>query len=98
MPFGLSCERSHNERIYRTQQPVTVENSFTITDTISNTGDRAEPFEILYHMNMGYPLLDEDSEVSIPAVEVIPRDDHAKVDMDNCLKMEKPQLLILSHL
>lgn len=24
-----------------------------------------EPFEILYHMNMGYPLLDEDSIVSI---------------------------------
>ena len=44
-------------------------------------------------MNMGYPLLDEDSKVSIPAHEVIPRDDHAGEDMNNCLKMEKPQPL-----
>ena len=80
-------------RLARRIRVSTVENSFTITDTISNTGDRTEPFEILYHMNMGYPLLDEDSKVSIPSHEVIPRDDHAGEDIDNCLKMEKPQPL-----
>ena len=34
-----------------------------IEDEIENTGDRTEPLEILYHMNMGYPLLDEDSDL-----------------------------------
>ena len=68
----------------------TEENSFEICDTICNTGDRTEPFEILYHMNMGYPLLDEDSIVKIPAAEVLPRDDHAAVDIENWMHMEKP--------
>ncbi len=67
------------------------ENSFVITDTIENTGARKEPIEILYHMNMGYPLLDEDSEVVIPAESIVPRDAHAAGDIENCLKMEEPQ-------
>ena len=41
------------------------ENTFSIDDHIENTGSKTEPMEILYHMNMGYPLLDEDSEVTI---------------------------------
>ena len=66
-------------------------NQFDIIDTISNTGAQEEPFEILYHMNVGYPLLDEDSVVEIPAVKVVPRDEHAANDIENCLRMEKPQ-------
>lgn len=68
----------------------TSENSFTIQDTIENTGDRVEPFEILYHMNMGYPLLDEESVITIPSVQVTPRDEHAAEDIDNWMHMEKP--------
>ncbi|MDO4285333.1 MAG: aldose 1-epimerase family protein [Eubacteriales bacterium] len=66
-------------------------NAFTITDEISNTGDRVEGMEILYHMNMGYPLLDEDSVVEIPSAEVTPRDDCAAADLANWKRMEKPQ-------
>ena len=67
------------------------ENEFTIIDTIENTGDTIQPFEILYHMNMGYPLLDEDSVIEIPAVSVTPRDDHAAKDLENWMHMIKPQ-------
>ncbi len=67
------------------------ENSFTITDEIQNTGDRTEPVEILYHMNMGYPLLDEDSMLLIPSKEVLPRDEHAAEDIEYWMHMEKPQ-------
>lgn len=77
-------------RIERKILVSTQENSFEICDIISNTGDKEEPFEILYHMNMGYPLLDEDSIVKIPAVEVLPRDDHAAEDIENWMHMEKP--------
>lgn len=66
------------------------ENQFVMEDCIVNTGDRVEPVEILYHMNMGYPLLDEDSVVEIPSVEVLPRDDHAAEDIENWMHMEKP--------
>lgn len=67
------------------------ENSFAITDEIQNTGDQTEPVEILYHMNMGYPLLDEDSILVIPSKEVLPRDEHAAKDIENWMHMEKPQ-------
>ena len=67
------------------------ENKFSIQDKIENTGSRKEPVEILYHMNMGYPLLDEDSIVTIPSVEVTARDEHAQEDIENWMHMEKPQ-------
>ena len=77
-------------RLYRTFIFPIGKNEFTFSDTIENTGDKEEPFEILYHMNMGYPLLDEDSIVKVDATEVTPRNEHAAEDIDNCLKMEKP--------
>lgn len=66
------------------------DNEFVIHDEIENTGDRTEPVEILYHMNMGYPLLDEDSIIKIPAQSVVPRDEHAAEDIENWMHMEKP--------
>ena len=77
-------------RMEREIRVSTEENSFEICDTICNTGDKIEPVEILYHMNMGYPLLDEDSIVKIPAVELLPRDNHAAEDIENWMHMEKP--------
>jgi hypothetical protein len=77
-------------RLSRETAVSTNANEFTITDVIENTGDKEEPFEILYHMNMGYPLLDEDSEIVIPSNQVIPRDDHAAEDMEHWMRMEPP--------
>lgn len=65
--------------------------SFILEDAVENTGDRDEPFEILYHMNMGYPLLDENSIVTIPSSSVRARDAHAQEDIENWMHMEKPQ-------
>ena len=67
------------------------ENALEILDEITNTSGREQPVELLYHMNMGYPLLDEDSVVSIPSASVTPRDAHAATGLDVCLQMEKPQ-------
>ena len=69
----------------------TAENIFSVTDIIENEGDTEEPLEILYHMNMGYPLLDEDSKVKICSYEVVPRDRCAALGIDSCTVMEKPQ-------
>ena len=68
------------------------ENTFRILDTVENTGDKLQPLQILYHMNMGYPLLDEDSVVTVPSCAVRGRDQHASDDVANCLKMEMPQV------
>lgn len=65
-------------------------NTFTITDTIENQGDTESPVMLLYHMNMGYPLLSENSVVKIPSVSVEPRNDHAAKDLDSWNKILPP--------
>lgn len=81
----------HKLTLRRTIAVSKEENRFSIEDEIENTGDQTEPLEILHHMNMGYPLLDEDSVITIPSAEVLPRDDHAAEDIANWMHMEKPQ-------
>ncbi len=67
------------------------ENVIYLKDKIKNIGSFKTPYQILYHCNMGYPLLTENAVVTIPSSEVKPRDEHAGADIDNCLNMEKPQ-------
>ncbi len=67
------------------------ENKLTMTDTVKNVGPDITPFEIMYHCNMGYPLLCEDTEIKIPSSEVVARDEHAKSGIDTCLKVESPK-------
>ena len=45
---------------------------------------------LLYHMNMGYPLLSERSVVDISSTEVKPRNEHAAKDLDTWAKMLPP--------
>ena len=68
-----------------------LENSFTVTDTVVNEGCSESPYSILYHCNMGWPLLSEASVVRIPHSKLTPRNDHAKAFVDSALQMEKPQ-------
>lgn len=51
-------------------------NHLTIQDTIINHGFVPTPFMILYHFNLGFPVLDDSSEVLIHS-QVIPRDEPA---------------------
>lgn len=67
------------------------ENAFTVTDTVTNEGAAESPYSILYHCNMGWPLLSEASVVRIPCSKVTPRNDHAKAFIDSALEMEQPQ-------
>ncbi|MBQ6614288.1 MAG: aldose 1-epimerase family protein [Clostridia bacterium] len=67
------------------------DNEIVLKDTVKNIGSVESPLQILYHCNMGYPLLDENAKISIPSVSVAPRNEHAATDIDNCLVVEKPQ-------
>lgn len=78
-------------RLHRVIEVSLEKNEFTITDNITNNGDAKTPVEILYHMNMGYPLLDEDSVVRIFSGKILPRNNHAAEDIGNWMRMEKPQ-------
>ena len=65
-------------------------NEIKITDTVENQGDTKTPLMLLYHMNMGYPLLSENSVVEIPSVSVRPRNEHAAKDLNTHCKMLPP--------
>ena len=54
------------------------ENKFFIVDTVENNGFRVEPFMILYHFNLGYPLLSDGSYLIAPSESVTPRDKEAE--------------------
>lgn len=67
------------------------ENTFTVNDTVTNLADTESPYMILYHCNMGYPLLSENSLIKIPNCSVIGRDENAQNHIDSALVSEKPQ-------
>lgn len=62
-----------------------------LKDTVKNIGFEEAPYMILYHFNMGYPLLSENSVVTLKSKEIIPRNEHSKLGVDKALVMEKPQ-------
>jgi hypothetical protein len=45
-----------------------------VTDVTVNLGGAAEPAPILYHVNLGVPMVDEGARLEIDSLEVIPRD------------------------
>jgi hypothetical protein len=54
------------------------ENKITIENTVENLGFRKEALMLLFHFNMGYPLLDEDSILVTPTDRLTPRDPEAE--------------------
>ncbi len=66
-------------------------NEIHLTDRITNIGSCETPMEILYHCNMGYPLLDENIKISVPAVSVEARNEHAQKHIDERLDVCPPQ-------
>ena len=62
-----------------------------IEDSIVNMGDKKTPLMILYHLNIGYPLLSEKAELRIPSSQVTARNEHARQDLATWDKMLAPQ-------
>lgn len=66
------------------------EKEIRIHDIIENQGFREEPMMILYHFNMGYPLLDEGAKIVLPTCKVTPRDEAAAPHTEQYGVMEAP--------
>lgn len=69
--FGENLELS---RVIRTSLGA---KSIIVRDRVRNLAYEKTPLMILYHINLGFPLVDEDSELIAPACEDRPRDDEA---------------------
>ncbi len=70
------------------------ESSIKLADTVINEGDCDSPFMILYHCNMGYPLLCEESRIEIPHTSISPQDKNAADNMETAAYPEAPQARI----
>lgn len=67
------------------------ENQIILQDTVQNRGDIVSPVMILYHMNLGYPLLSEKAKLKISSTSVQPRDSRAAEDFETWMKILPPQ-------
>ncbi len=66
------------------------ENTFTVHDTVINEGEES-PYMILYHCNIGYPIVQEMSIVKIPYLDIKPRNERSARDIEGALLPEMPQ-------
>ena len=68
-----------------------LENEFEVEDSVANEGGSTSPYMILYHCNMGYPLVNENSVIRVPNNSIKGRNEHAQNHISSALKAEKPQ-------
>ncbi|MBL8134728.1 MAG: aldose 1-epimerase family protein [Anaerolineae bacterium] len=92
----LTCAVSENAlfgeqlRLERTYRLVVGEPSVTILDRVENRGDQPTPFMILYHFNVGYPLVRAGARLISPAEKIEPRDDAARPGFDRWAEYDAP--------
>lgn len=65
-------------------------NKIVINDTIENMGFDDEEFMLLYHFNIGHPILDEFAKLISNSKYVIPRDEDAKKQKEKYYEYCKP--------
>lgn len=77
--------------VTRTIETQAGSDELTLTDTIRNKGFTDAQYCMLYHVNVGYPLVDEGAEISGQIVESMPRTDWSAKHMKTMLEMEAPE-------
>lgn len=66
------------------------EPSFWIEDKVCNTGYKTVPHMIVYHINLGFPLLSSTARLKTPAKEVRPRDEVAAPGINEFDRFSEP--------
>jgi hypothetical protein len=81
----------HKIRLEREISSVRGKNIIRIRDTVTNTGYKPSPYTILYHMNLGYPLLSEFSELILDPEKTVPATPFAAEEISEFRHFIKPQ-------
>ncbi|RYX82319.1 DUF4432 family protein [bacterium] len=55
--------------------------SFRLHDVLTNEGDYAREYQVIYHSNFGPPILGKDAKFSAPVRQVSPFNEYAKKDL-----------------
>lgn len=81
----------HQMELKRTYTISKTQNTIKISDTVTNIGNKPSPCMLLYHFNMGYPLLSETAEITIPEISSRARNEHAQTGYETRKTVESPQ-------
>jgi hypothetical protein len=66
------------------------ESRIFVDDTVENLGYESVEHMILYHVNLGYPVVSESSRLLTPSITVTPRDDEARDGAENYAAFDPP--------
>ena len=80
-----------NMLLRRSIDTVYGEKTVTVTDVFENEGFRDEPLMLLYHINLGWPFLDEGLRLHIPTRKVTARDADAEGHEAEYDRMDPPK-------
>lgn len=79
-----------NMVLRRKIETVLGEDTIRVTDEIENQSFRKEPLMVLYHCNLGYPFLEENTELYVPSSKVIGREKFSEQHVSSWNRMEEP--------
>lgn len=80
-----------NLALVRRISTVSGSSTVTIEDTVENEGFRSTPLMQLYHMNFGWPLVDDGSVLEAVSHKVIPQNDIAAAGLGEWNRMTEPE-------
>jgi len=66
------------------------ESKISFADVVYNDGNKAEPLMLLYHFNIGYPLLSEHAKLNIPSKNVKGYNSHAQEHVGSWRELTPP--------
>ncbi len=81
---------SEKLQLTRKIEMFTDKNEILIHDSVENQGGSAQPLMLLYHINFGYPLLDEGIEMFVPSLKVTPYNQDAEKGIDSWNQFPSP--------
>ena len=79
-----------NLALYREIETELGSSAFTIRDSVVNEGFRVTPLMMLYHINLGWPMLDEGAALMVHSKGLIPRDAEAEKGVADATKIQAP--------
>lgn len=81
-----------NLRLKRTIKIYYQDDKIMLHDEVINRGYEERQFALMYHINFGYPLIDESSEINIDTADVQPRTKNAADNINSWNRLEKPSV------
>ncbi len=80
-----------NVELVRRILAVAGEPTIQIHDEVTNRGHDSMPHMLLYHLNLGWPVVSPTSELVVSGSEVEPRDEAAAPGLSDCRRFEPPR-------